>query len=156
MPQTTRLQDFLDSNKVAYKVLTHAEAFSAQETAAVEHVTGWEHAKVVILRSGSERLMFVLPAPYHVDLELARAATGKADLELADERDFLSLFPDCEPGAMPPFGNLYDMEVWADRSLTSDEFMVFSACSHTESIRMKYADFARLVHPKVALLRMEH
>ncbi len=156
MPQVTRLRDFLDTKNVAYKVLTHPEVFTAQEAAAVEHVHGWEHAKVVILRSGSERVMFVLPAPYHVDLERARTVTGKPDLELAREHDFSGFFPDCEQGAIPPFGNLYNLEVWVDQSLTSDEYIVFSACSRTESIRMKYADFANLVHPKVALLRMEH
>jgi Ala-tRNA(Pro) deacylase len=156
MPQLIKLREFLDANHIAYQVLTHPTAFTAQELAAVEHVHGREHAKVVILRHGSGCLMVVLPAPYHVDLEKARAATGRRDLEVAKEHDFISLFPDCSPGAMPPFGNLYNMEVWVDQSLTTDEEIVFNAGSHTQSIRMKYADFARVVRPKVAVLRVEH
>jgi Ala-tRNA(Pro) deacylase len=151
----TKLQAFLDANHVAYKVLTHAEAFTAQEVAAVEHVHGREHAKVVILRSGPEFMMAVLPAPYHVDLGRMRAMTGKPNLAMATEQEFLALFPDCEPGAMPPFGNLYNMTVWVDQSLTLDKEIVFNAGTHTQSIRMAYADFARLVHPKVASFRME-
>lgn len=155
MAHLTKLRTFLDANKVAYEVLTHPEAFTAQEVAAAEHVHGREHAKVVILRAGPEYVMVVVPAPYHVDLERARTITGKRDLSLATEHDFVSLFPDCEAGAMPPFGNLYNMQVWIDQALAGEEDIVFSACSHTQSMRMKYADFARLVRPTVASLRME-
>jgi len=155
MPPLTKLREFLDTNRVAYHVLSHPQAFTAQELAAVEHVPGKEQAKVVVLRSGSEFLMFVLPAPYHVDLQKARAATGKQNLVLATEKEFATLFPDCEPGAMPPFGNLYNVPVWVDESLTRDEEIVFNACTHTQAIKMKYADFARLVCPKVAALRRE-
>jgi Ala-tRNA(Pro) deacylase len=155
MPPLSKLQEFLDANKVPYQLLTHPKAFTAQELAAVEHVKGRELAKVVVLRSGQEFLMVVLPAPYHVDLERMRTVTGKTDLALASEQEFVSRFPNCEPGAMPPFGNLFNMAVWVDESLTRDEQIVFNACTHTQAVRMKYADFARLVRPKVAQLRIE-
>ena len=155
MPPLTRLQDYLDANNVDYEVLAHQEVYTTQELAAIEHIRGKELAKVVILRSGSEFLMVVLPAPYHVDLDRARIATGRSDLSLATEQEFVNLFPNCEAGAMPPFGNLYDIPVWVDESLSRDEDIVFNACTHRTAIKMKYADFARLVRPNVALLRKE-
>ncbi len=155
MPPLTRLREFLDSNVVSYQVLSHPESYTAQELAAVERVPGRDLAKVVVLSSGSKYLMVVLLAPYHVDLKKACAATGKRNLEIAKEREFVGLFPNCELGAMPPFGNLFDMPVWVDDSLTRDEEIVFNAGTHTQAVRMKYADFARLVLPIVASLRSE-
>ncbi len=155
MPPLTRLCEFLDSNGVSYQVLSHPESYTAQELAAIERVPSRELAKVVVLLSGSEYLMVVLPAPYHVNLKKACAAIGKRNLEIAKEREFAGLFPNCELGAMPPFGNLFDMPVWVDDSLTRDEEIVFNAGTHTQAMRMKYADFARLVLPVVASLRSE-
>lgn len=155
MPPLTSLQAYLDDNHVDYELLAHPDVYTTQELAAIEHVRGRELAKVVILRSGAEFLMVVLPAPYHVDLDKARIATGRSDLTLATEQEFVNLFPNCEAGAMPPFGNLYDMPVWVDESLSRDEDIVFNACTHRTAIKMKYADFARLVRPNVALLRIE-
>jgi Ala-tRNA(Pro) deacylase len=155
MSPVTTLQEYLEANAVKYQAFKHPAAFTAEEAAAVEHVRGREHAKVVILRTDSKFVMIVLPAIYHVDFERARRAIGNPGLELATEDEIAHLFPGCEPGAMPPFGNLWSMPVWVDDSLAADEDIVFSACSHSESIRMKFTDFARLVHPKVALLRTE-
>jgi len=154
MLSLNKLKEFLDNSLVAYEVLTHPVAFTAQQLAAVQHVKGKQLAKVVVARSGSEFIMIVLPAPYHVGLQRARAVTGRQDLEIANESEFASLFAGCEPGAMPPFGNLYNVPVWVDESLAQDEEIVFNACTHTEAIKMKYSDFARLVHPTVAKLRM--
>jgi Ala-tRNA(Pro) deacylase len=154
MLSLNKLKEFLDNSLVAYEVLTHPVAFTAQQLAAVQHVKGKQLAKVVVARSGSEFMMIVLPAPYHVGLRRARAATGRQDLEIAHESEFASLFAGCEPGAMPPFGNLYNVPVWVDESLAQDEEIVFNACTHTQAIKMKYSDFARLVHPTVAILRM--
>ena len=154
MLSLNKLKEFLDNSLVAYEVLTHPVAFTAQRLAAVQHVKGGELAKVVIARSGPEFIMIVLPAPYHVELQRARAATGRQDLEIAHESEFASLFAGCEQGAMPPFGNLYNVPVWVDESLAQDEEIVFNACTHTQAIKMKYSDFARLVHPTVAILRM--
>jgi Ala-tRNA(Pro) deacylase len=154
MLSLNKLKEFLDNSLVAYEVLTHPVAFTAQQLAAVQHVKGKQLAKVVVARSGSEFIMIVLPAPYHVGLQRARAVTARQDLEIAHESEFASLFAGCEPGAMPPFGNLYNVPVWVDESLAQDEEIVFNACTHTEAIKMKYSDFARLVHPTVAKLRM--
>ena len=154
MLSLNKLKEFLDNSLVAYEVLTHPVAFTAQQLAAVQHVKGKQLAKVVVARSGSEFIMIVLPAPYHVGLQRARAVTGRQDLEIAHESEFASLFAGCEPGAMPPFGNLYNVPVWVDESLAQDEEIVFNACTHTQAIKMKYSDFARLVHPTVAKLRM--
>ena len=149
MPILSKLREFLDANGVQYQVVTHRQAFTAQEVAATEHVSGKEVAKVVMLRSGSEFLMAVLPAPYLVDLDRAGGVTGKPHLVLATEAEFKGLFPQCEAGAMPPFGNLYNLPVYVDTALTRDEHIVFNAGTHTQTVRMKYADFGRLVQPKV-------
>jgi Ala-tRNA(Pro) deacylase len=149
MPILTKLREYLDRNGVHYEVLAHRQAFTAQEVAEAQHVKGKDLAKVVMLRSGASFIMAVLPAPYRVDLPRARTALGKADAVLATEQEFAGLFPQCEPGAMPPFGNLYDLPVCVDQTLTRDEEIVFNAGSHTQTVRMKYADFARLVKPQV-------
>jgi Ala-tRNA(Pro) deacylase len=149
MPILTKLREYLDGQKVPYEVLAHRQAFTAQEVAEAQHVHGAELAKVVMLRSGPHFFMAVLPAPQRVDLERARAATGKRDLVLATEAEFEGLFPQCEAGAMPPFGTLYGLPVFVDQTLTGDETIVFNAGTHTQTVKMKYADFARLVQPKV-------
>lgn len=152
MPILTKLREFLDQSKVTYEVAAHRQAFTAQEVAQAQHIPGRELAKVVILRSGGELMMAVLPAPYRVDVNLAKTALAKPDLRLASEQEFAGLFPKCEAGAMPPFGNLYNLSVYVDRSLSRDEDIVFNAGTHTQTVKMKYADFARLVHPKVVTI----
>jgi Ala-tRNA(Pro) deacylase len=154
MPILTRLKDFLDASHVPYEVRSHARAFTAQEVAAAQHVRGQKLAKVVMLRAGDEYLMAVLPAPYHVDVERLGVTIGKGDLRLASEAEFAGLFPGCEPGAMPPFGNLYGVPVWVDGSLTQDEEIFFNAGNHEQTVHVAYADFARLVQPRVASFRM--
>jgi len=156
MPILSKLREFLDRNNIAYEMLAHSEAFTAQQVAEAQHVPGKELAKVVIVRSGSEFSMAVLPAPFRLDLDRARAAMGKPELELATEKEFAGLFPQCQPGAMPPFGNLYEMAVWVDEDLTADESIVFNAGTHTDTVRMRYSDFARLVKPKIAPLARKH
>jgi len=152
MPILKRLRQFLDANGVDYEVHSHAKAYTAQEVAAAEHVPGRELAKVVMLRDDAEFLMAVLPAPYHVDLEQVGKVTGRRGLHLAREAEFSDLFPGCEPGAMPPFGNLYGIPVWVDAALTRDEEIAFNAGNHEQTVHMKYVDFARLVHPRLASL----
>ncbi len=149
MPILAKLREYLDRNHVQYEVMSHRQAFTAQEVAAAEHIPGKELAKVVMLRSGKEFLMVVLAAPYRVDLKRAQVVLGKSDLVLATEQEFAGLFPQCEPGAMPPFGNLYDLPVYVDESLTKDDAIVFNAGTHTQTVRMKFADFTRTVQPKV-------
>lgn len=149
MPILTKLREYLDKQKVPYEVLAHRQAFTAQEVAQAQHVRGDELAKVVMLRSGPQFIMAVLPASHRIDLERAKAAAGKPDLVLATEAEFAGLFPQCEAGAMPPFGNLYGLPVYVDQTLTRDETIVFNAGTHTQTVKMTYADFARLVQPKV-------
>ena len=150
MPILGKLKEFLDANGVAYEVRTHIPAFTAQEIAAAQHVPGREMAKVVILRSGGEFLMAVLPAPYLVDVQALAKAAGKPDLQLASESEFAGLFPQCERGAMPPFGNLYGLPVWVDGSLARDKEIWFNAGTHDQTVHMVYDDFVRLVRPRVA------
>ena len=156
MPILSKLREFLDKQKIQYEVLSHRQAFTAQEVAQAQHVRGSELAKVVMLRSGGQFVMTVLPAPYRVDLDRARTAAGKSDLVFATEQEFQGLFPQCEAGAMPPFGNLYGLPVYVDQTLTADEHIVFNAGTHTQTVKMKYADFARLVQPKVCSFAATH
>ena len=153
MPILTKLKEFLDANRIPYEVQSHRTAYTAQEVAAAEHVPGREMAKVVMVRDGGDYLMAVLPAPQHVDLERLGKSAGRSGLRLATEPQFARLFPGCEPGAMPPFGNLYGIPVWVDDSLSRDDEIAFNAGNHEQTVRMKYADFARLVKPRIAVLR---
>jgi len=151
---TQRLKEFLDSNKVKYVAISHSQAFTAQEIAASAHIPGRQLAKTVMVTLDGDMAMAVLPATDHVDLRLLKKAAGAKKAKLAGEREFKDLFPDCEIGAMPPFGNLYDLEVYVAASLAQGEEIAFNAGSHTELIRMAYADFERLVKPKVAELSL--
>ena len=143
-----RLIDCLDENKVRYEVLRHPEAVTAQRTAQAEHVKGRHHAKVVIVKSGDEHLVMVLPADHHIDLEKVEKAVGKA-VSLDKEQEFKSLFPDCAIGAMPPFGNLYGLPTYVDQHLAVQDYIVFEAGTHTEAIKMTYRDYEKIVKPKV-------
>ncbi len=147
-----QITDLLDKEKVPYEVLTHERAYTAQGVAASLHVSGRDFAKPVILKTADARLvMAVIPAPRHVDLKALEGLLG-ARVELAREGEFTHLFPGCELGAEPPFGNVYNMPVYVDESLCQDPEIVFNAGTHTEAIRIKYADFERLVRPVVAAL----
>jgi Ala-tRNA(Pro) deacylase len=145
-----QLKEFLDSHKVKYVITTHSTAYTAQEIASLAHIRGEEFAKTVIVRIDGGMAMAVLPASYHVDLPLLKAAAKGSRIALASETDFRDRFPECETGAMPPFGELYGMSVFVDESLTRDKEIAFNGGTHHELIRMSYADFARLVQPKVA------
>jgi Ala-tRNA(Pro) deacylase len=123
--------------------------YTAQEVAAAQHVPGKEMAKVVMVKADGKMVMLVLPASYQVDMKKLKAALQCKKVGMAKEKDFEELFPDCEIGAMPPFGNLYDLEVWVEQVLSEDEFIVVQAGSHVETLKMKYSDYARLVNPKV-------
>jgi Ala-tRNA(Pro) deacylase len=143
------LIDFLNRSKVRYEVLHHPEAFTAQELAAIEHVKGRSHAKVVMVKAEGEVLMAVLPADHRVDLEKLDKATGRKTA-LATEAEFKALFPDCAVGTMPPFGELYGVPVYLDASLTDAERIVFEAGTHSDAIRMRYADYARVAKSTIA------
>jgi Ala-tRNA(Pro) deacylase len=150
MPILKKLREYLDANGVRYEVRSHPQAFTANAVAAAEHVPRMAMAKVVVVRSGAHFLMTVLPAAYRVDLKPLRREVGKVGLHLATEEEFAGLFPECAPGAMPPFGNLYGIPVWVDEALTKEAEIVFNAGNHEQTVHMAYGDFARLVQPKVA------
>ena len=145
----SRLKEFLDSHNIEYVTISHSPAFTAQGVAASAHVPGKKLAKTVVVKLGDEVAMAVLPAPFKVDFDLLKGVAGVEKVELATEEEFRDMFPGCEVGAMPPFGNLYGMTVYAAEKLAEDEEIVFNACSHTELIKMSYQDFARLVEPTV-------
>ena len=149
MSVPTRLIDFLNQNKVRYEVLHHPEAFTAQELAAIEHVKGRSHAKVVMVKSGEELLMAVLPADLRLDLEKLNKVTGRPT-SLATEAEFKALFPDCAVGTMPPFGQLYGVATYLDQSLTGAGRIVFEAGTHSDAIKMSYADYERVAKPTIA------
>ncbi|MGI9535265.1 MAG: aminoacyl-tRNA deacylase [Thermodesulfobacteriota bacterium] len=144
-----KLKNFLDEKKIKYVSIKHSESFTAQEIAAVAHVPGKELAKTVILDIDGKMSMAVVPASYHVDFKLLEKEVKATRVSLATEEEFKEKFPDCELGAMPPFGNLYDMDVYVSKSLAEDEEIFFNAGNHTELIRINYKDFEKLVHPKV-------
>jgi len=143
------LKEYLDSHLVKYVVIQHSPAFTMQEIASATHIPGQELAKTVIVQIDGVFAMAVVPASQRVDLEQLREALGARQVTLAGEREFKDRFPDCEPGAMPPFGNLYEMDVYVADTLTEDEEIAFNAGSHTQLVRMAYRDFARLVQPQV-------
>jgi Ala-tRNA(Pro) deacylase len=145
-----KLKEFLDSHDVRYLLISHSPAYTAAEIAASAHIPGKELAKTVIMKIDGKMAMMVLPASYKVDFDLLREATGAKDVALATEREFQNLFPGCELGAMPPFGNLYGMDVHVADVLAEDKEIAFNAGSFTELMKLAYEDFERLVSPKVA------
>lgn len=144
-----KLKEFLDANGVKYVSLVHSQAFTAMEVAESAHVKGREMAKAVVVKLDGRLALAVLPATRKVDLEALRQGTGALQAELAHEHEFRGDFPGCEVGAMPPFGNLFGMEVFVDPALAAHDEIAFNAGTHVELIRMAYADFARLVKPRV-------
>lgn len=148
MPILKNLEDFLKKNGAQYEVNIHSEAYTAQEIAARQHVPGRMLAKVVMLRAGEQFHMLVISANCKVDFLKAKKLFDAPDVRLATEDEFKNLFPGCEVGAMPPFGNIYGLKVYVDSEISKNAEMVFNAGSHIESIKMKYADFERLVKPE--------
>lgn len=144
-----KLKEFLDSNNVKYASISHSPAYTAQEIAASTHIPGKELAKTVIVKLDGKMAMVVLPASYKVDFGQLKESTGAKKAELATEEEFKDMFPECDVGAMPPFGNLYGMDVYAADSLAEDTHIAFNAGSHSEVMRLKYSDFERLVKPKI-------
>ena len=144
-----KLKEFLKDNKVKYVTISHSPAFTAQEIAAAAHVPGQELAKTVVVKLDGRMAMAVLPASRMVDFDRLKQAAGAKKAALASEDEFRDTFPGCELGAMPPFGNLYEMDVFVSRSLAEDQEIAFNAGSHTELLKLSYQDFERLVKPKV-------
>jgi Ala-tRNA(Pro) deacylase len=150
MSVSQRVRDYLDSQNVSYECVPHAQAFAAQEVAQTLHVSGKRFAKVVVLDADGRLLMAVLPASHRLHLHELKERLNVKHLEMVPEGELVKFCPDCELGALPPFGHLYGMDVWVDRALVASEEIMFNAGSHTEAIRMKYSDFAKLVTPQIA------
>lgn len=143
----SRLREFLDKEHVKYVTIGHSPAFTAQEVAASAHIPGKQLAKSVVVRIDGELALVVMPASENIELDRLKAAVGASEVEIASEDEFRDMFPDCETGAMPPFGNLYGVKVFVSQDLREDEEIAFNAGSHSELVKLAYADFERLVHP---------
>ena len=149
----TKLKNFLDEHKTRYVTIQHSVAYTSQEVAAAIHVHGSELAKTTVVKLDGRFAMAVLAAPDQVDLDRLKEAAGAKTATLATEKEFMELFPGCDLGAMPPFGNLYGLPVYVDERLAEDASIAFNAGTHTEAIRMDFADYKRLVDPKDAGFR---
>jgi len=152
MPILRRLKELLDEAKVSYEVYNHPLAYTAQEIAAQQHFSGKEMAKVVMLEVDRRLIMGVIPGSQKINLNTAKTSLAAKEVRLATEDEFISRFPECEIGAMPPFGNLFGVSVVVDPALEKDEYIYFNAGNHVQTVRLKYADFAQLVRPQVARL----
>ena len=144
-----RLEAYLREHQVPFQLQQHAHTWSAQRTAEVEHISSKTVAKTVIVLADQQMFALVLPASLQVDLERMKAILRAKEIRLAHEAELVRLFPDCEVGAMPPFGNLYGLPVYVDQHLAEQETIVFPAGTHRETMSLAYADFARLVEPRM-------
>ena len=146
---SSQLKKYLQDNGVYYGVVSHKPAYTAQRTAAVAHVHGREFAKTIVVKIDGICALAVLPSNEYVDLDALAFAFQAKKVELASEEDFVRLFPECEPGAMPPFGNLYGMKTYVSKDLTDKESIAFNAGSHTELIQIRFEDYKQLVDPMI-------
>ncbi len=151
MPIKT-VKEFLDNHHVKYVAMAHSPAFTSQEVAAAAHVSGRDMAKTVVVKMDGKFAMVVVPANQQVNFTKLRSATGAKQVDLASESEFKDKFAGCEVGAMPPFGEMYDMPVYLSNTLTDHEQMIFNAGSHSELMSLSYHDFEQLVKPEVVPL----
>ena len=149
MSMVSRLENYLKEHKVEYHLKVHPEAYTAQEVAAAAHVPGRELAKVVMLKKEAGVVMVVLPANCQLDFDKLGTALNEPNVKLAKEDEFEGLFPDCETGAMPPFGNLYNVPMCIDQHLASAERLVFNAGNHHETVDMLTKDLLDLTEASI-------
>jgi len=149
MPIPQRIRDYLDSQNVPYETLHHSQAFTAQEVAHSMHVSGKKCVKAVMAEGDNKTYLLVMPASHRLNFQELRAALKVSRLEMLVESELVELFPDCDWGAVPPFGNLYGIDVWVDKTVASTETILFCAGTHEDCIRMRYSDFAKLTRPFV-------
>jgi Ala-tRNA(Pro) deacylase len=154
MPEK-KLKEFLDKNKIKYISIKHSPAFTSQEIAQSAHISGKNFAKTVIIKADNKIAMAVLPAKQLLDIDKLKELMGAEYVAFASETEFEKLFPGCEVGAMPPFGNIYNMDVYASKELTKDDEIAFNAGTHTEVVKLAYRDFEKLVKPKIAQLSVD-
>ena len=144
-----RIRDYLDSQNVPYETLHHSQAFTAQEVAHSLHISGKKCVKAVVAEGDNKTVLAVVPASHRLNFEQLKSALRANQVEMLVESELVELFPDCDLGAIPPFGNLYGIEVWVDRAVASAEKVLFCAGTHEDCIRMRYSDFAKLARPFV-------
>jgi Ala-tRNA(Pro) deacylase len=150
-----RLRDFLTLKNVRFDIIKHPETFTAQETAHMERVSGKQMAKVVMINADGKNVMAVLPAASQLSFPKFKKLIGAKEMRLASEKEFKALFPDCEVGAMPPFGDLYGLPFFVDLSLAYNSFIIFNAGTHQESIRMSYRDYEKIAEPDLVEFKAE-
>lgn len=150
MSLSDRFKKYLNNSNINYSVISHNPTYTAEELANELQVPEKDLAKTVIVKSDDGYAMIVLPASRKINLDYLKNAMGKKDIELADEAEFVNLFPDCELGAMPPFGNLYKIPVYVALRLSEDDEIIFNAGTHSDAIKMSFKDFKRLVDPRIA------
>ncbi len=147
---TSKLINYLDENNIRYVVINHSSAYTASEIAASAHVKGQELAKTVVVKIDGYMNLLVLPAKYKVNFDLLKKYAGSENIELAGEEEFTELFPDCLTGAMPPFGNIYGMKTFLDKTLTYDEEIAFNGGNHSQLIRLNLQDYLKLTKPDIS------
>jgi Ala-tRNA(Pro) deacylase len=152
MPIIKRLKELFDEAKISYEVYNHPLAYTAQEIAQSQHFPGDQMAKVVMLKVDGKLVMGVIAGNQKIHLPTARASLGASEVRLATEDEFISRFPDCEIGAMPPFGNLFGVPVYVDPAVEKDEAIYFNAGNHVQTVRLRYDDFEKLAHPSIVRL----
>ena len=152
MPIIKRLKELFDEAKISYEVYNHPLAYTAQEIAQSQHFPGDQMAKVVMLKVDGELVMGVIAGNQKIHLSTARASLGASEVRLATEDEFISRFPDCEIGAMPPFGNLFGVPVYVDPAVEKDQAIYFNAGNHVQTVRLRYDDFEKLAHPSIVHL----
>ena len=153
---STRLKKFLDDYGVGYDVMHHDPAFTAQELSARMHISGYEFVKVVVVKMDGQFALAALPAPLRVNFKQLAQVAGVKKVSLASEEEFQQLFPDCELGAMPPFGNLYNLPTFVEQDVAANENIVVNAGTHAEAIRLRYSDLARLARPRLGRFGEPH
>ena len=148
IPESLRI--FLDENQVRHEVLNHPEAFTAQEVAHAIHKTGKVLAKTVVIDADGKHVMAVVPAHHKVNLNAVKSVLKAIDVHLAKEDKLRELFPDCQLGAMPPVGPLYNLPVVVSKALSERPEIIFNACTHTDCVKMEFSDFQKVINPIVA------
>lgn len=148
MAMSERLKKLFEKEGIAFEHMTHPEAYTMQEVAAVEHERGRCLIKAVVVKADEGFVLAGVPASSKVDLDALGKLAGAGEVRLAEEHEFADLFPDCDVGAMPPFGNLYDLPLWLDKSFDTCEYVVFNAGTHTDTVKMSLEDFKRLASPQ--------
>jgi len=148
------IEEFLRNKGAKFKEHHHEVAYTAQETAAAEHVTGYMFAKTVIVTDGDNFYMLVLAAPHKVDMKQAKKLIGKK-VKLAKEEQTEGLFSECDVGAEPPFGSAYHMPTYVDAALAEQEHIVFRAGSHEKTLKMSYEEYVKAEQPIIGSFAMQ-